>query len=135
VSSFGFSGTNAHLLLEQAPTPAPVERAADPVRPRHLLKLAAANDDALRQFASRFAETLASPDPPSLVDLAHTANVARANLARRAAVSASDAAEARAALEALAAGTTPESVRVGTAGQRPPRPAFLFTGQGAARST
>lgn len=129
VSSFGFSGTNVHLVLEGPPSPA--LRRAPTERPRHLIKLAAASDDVLRQMAANLSAAIAAPGTPALGDIAHTANTARSDLARRITLTASDAATARSILDAIAAGETPDDVHAATAGQRVPRIAFLFTGQGA----
>ena len=102
VSSFGFSGTNAHIIVEPAPGPAPTEGdpGADgdrPVRSRHLLAISAADPDTLDSLAERYAEFLRNGQG-SLPDLARMAATARAHHGHRLAVVASDAAEAADAL-------------------------------------
>jgi 3-oxoacyl-(acyl-carrier-protein) synthase/acyl carrier protein len=71
VSSFGFSGTNAHLVVEEAPaarTPSPKTD-----RPVHVVTLSAKTENGLKALASRLSEHLASSNP-SLADLAFTLN-------------------------------------------------------------
>ncbi|HEY2294285.1 MAG TPA: beta-ketoacyl synthase N-terminal-like domain-containing protein, partial [Thermoanaerobaculia bacterium] len=128
VSSFGFGGTNAHLILEEAPAPAAPAPAVGPDRGWHLLALSARSETALGELAGRY---LAIPDPVSLPDLCWSANTGRARLPWRAAVVADSPAALRERLALLAAGADRPGARRGKAGGRQPRIAFLFTGQGS----
>ena len=132
VSSFGFSGTNAHVVLEEAPRPE--ERpAAGAERPMHLLALSGRNEAALRAVGERLSRHLEEHPEQGLGDVAHTANTGRAHLAHRAAVLVQDAEGARERLLRVggeddgAAGV----VRGRAVGGEGPRIAFLFTGQGS----
>ncbi|WP_129674294.1 type I polyketide synthase [Candidatus Chloroploca sp. Khr17] len=136
VSSFGFSGTNVHLVLEAAPAREP----ALPVspqpeakeRPVHLLALAAKSASALRSLATSYAATLSAADAPPLADAAWTANSGRSHFAHRLAVVAEHSAAAAAALEAYARGEVAAGLVARHAERTdPPRVAFLFTGQGS----
>ncbi len=130
VSSFGFSGTNAHVVLEEAPLLAPRE-AAGVERPLHCLPLSARSEAALAQLAAAMADRL-SDASADLADIAHVAGAGRAHFGVRAAVVAAQADEAREAVQALARGEEHPALRRGTAepGQ-PPEVVFMFTGQGA----
>ncbi|SRR5579862_104310 len=97
VSSFGFSGTNVHIVLEEAPPPAPAE--TRPERSCHLLTLSALGEPALREVAARYAAALRTGC--SLADFAYTANAGRSHFPHRAAVVAASAEEAAAMLDAL----------------------------------
>ncbi|WP_299537467.1 type I polyketide synthase [uncultured Streptomyces sp.] len=127
VSSFGVSGTNAHVVLEQAPEPpADADRpAADRPVPATLpWPLSARDEDALLAQARRLDDDL--PDASDL-DIGHALATTRAHLERRAVL----LTDPREALTALARdGSAPGAV-VGTA--RDGDLAFLFTGQGAQR--
>ncbi|MEO8804872.1 MAG: beta-ketoacyl synthase N-terminal-like domain-containing protein, partial [Burkholderiaceae bacterium] len=130
VSSFGFSGTNAHVVLEEAPAVS----VAAPAVPRrtHLLALSARDEVALAALAGRYAESLQGRDDDELADLCFTANVGRAHFAQRATVLAHSVDELRARLSALAEGRATDGVNTGRVARRdPPRVAFMFTGQGA----
>lgn len=128
VSSFGFSGTNAHVVLEEAPVRESASGGTE--RPAHILTLAARGETALRQLAGRYADYLAAP-ASSLPDAAYTANTGRARLSHRLAVASETPEEAREALSLFASGQeAPELVSGQAAGGRP-KVAFLFTGQGA----
>ena len=140
VSSFGFSGTNAHVILEEAPQPRP--SASDEARPpdltpasadcAELLVLSARSDGALRAAAARVADLLAGPSPgPRLRDVAFTAASRRAHHNRRLAVVAGDAAEASDRLTAFAANGRDTRVRSGVAATEVPPVVFVFCGQGA----
>src|SRR5581483_2788316 len=130
VSSFGFSGTNAHLIVEEAPACEPAQPERE--RPLHLLALSARDDAALSALAERYADHLAAhPDEP-LADVCHTANAGRAHFTHRLAVTAADAATLRARLAAARHGEAGPGIRLGTVrGVDRPKVAFLFTGQGS----
>ena len=129
VSSFGFSGTNAHVIVEEAPV-----SSVEPTRVPHacIFTLSARDAEALSAVARRHAGWLAGRGDEELADVCYTSTRGRAHFAHRAAIVASSMPELVASLEALARGETPTSVHVGNAGRGdPPRLAFLFTGQGA----
>ncbi|MER6691628.1 SDR family NAD(P)-dependent oxidoreductase, partial [Streptomyces minutiscleroticus] len=134
VSSFGVSGTNAHVILEQPepePEPEPAPGATDsgsgqaPAAGIPLLfPLSARGEAALR---ARAADLLPLVDTAEPADLAHSLATTRAALPDRAVLVAADRAELRAALGALASGATP------LAESADGELAFLFTGQGSQR--
>jgi acyl transferase domain-containing protein len=129
VSSFGFGGTNAHVILEEAPAPpAP----ADVTRPLHVLALSAKSELALAALAERYARHLdAHPEEP-LADVCHTANAGRAAFPHRLAVVAASSAAVKEQLDRFARGEPAESLCAGVAPtEERPKLAFLFTGQGA----
>ncbi len=128
VSSFGGSGTNAHVVLESAP---PRAEAPDRwKRPLHVLALSAKDLGALRELTRRYCDLLT--DDTLLADVAHTAGAGRSHHALRRAVFAGSSAEARAALASVLSGSSAPSVVETAPGQvKPLRVAFLFSGQGS----
>ncbi|MFN3647971.1 MAG: type I polyketide synthase [Armatimonadota bacterium] len=102
VSSFGFSGTNVHVVVEEAPV-APDRPAPAAERPLHLLCFSAPTEAALRQLARRYAEHFAEREV-SLPDAAYSAHTGRSAFRCRAALIARDAAEAGQLLLRIAAG-------------------------------
>lgn len=104
VSSFGMSGTNAHVVLGPAPIPPSGKRPAGP----HLLALSARDEDALERLIER---TIAQLPRLDFADACYTAGVGRAHHAVRRAVVASSATEAIAALR------SPRSRRTGAWGE------------------
>ena len=129
VSSFGFSGTNAHVVVEQAPAPAPATGGAD--HPLHLLALSAGTEQALAALAGRFERHLALEPTASLADVCTTAGAGRSHFNHRVGVIATSTEEARLALRAVAAGEEHGAAARGKASATAPPVAFLFTGQGA----
>ena len=131
VSSFGFSGTNAHVILEAAPR-IPVA-AAEPEgvdRPQHVLALSARDPEALGELVAMHSRRLQQAGD-SLPDLCFSANTGRAHFAHRLTIRAASRAGLAAELDRMLRndGTSPRIVH-GIAGSRP-RVAFLFTGSGA----
>ncbi|MFJ3586925.1 SDR family NAD(P)-dependent oxidoreductase [Streptomyces sp. NPDC090127] len=133
VSSFGISGTNAHVVLEQPPAEVLVEGpAGDTAPPRPLpLVLSATSPQALAEQAARLRTHLDTLDEVSLPALGRSLALERAAFGHRAAVLAESAADLREGLDALAAGGP--SARLVTGAPVSGRIAFLFTGQGSQR--
>ncbi|MGW2231222.1 type I polyketide synthase, partial [Streptomyces formicae] len=133
VSSFGFSGTNAHAIVEQAPvtataTPKTAPRPAASPLP---LLVSGRGEDALRTQAERLrAHLVVHPDLDPL-DAAATLATERPALGHRAVVVGRDRDELLANLTALVEGRTANELVSGVAGGH--RTAFLFSGQGAQR--
>ncbi len=129
ISAFGLSGTNAHVVMEEAPERAPDLAPAQDDRGAHVLVLSARRSEALRQLASSYG-TLLSPGV-SLADVAFAAATKRMPFENRLAVVARDASEAKDRLASwLVHGGGPGVVE-GLAPSRRPRIAFLFSGQGS----
>ncbi|WP_103546713.1 non-ribosomal peptide synthetase/type I polyketide synthase [Streptomyces sp. B226SN101] len=86
VNSFGFGGTNAHVVLEEAPPPLPKTGAAPPAgRPWSILPLSARNPDALVELAAGIRGELAGDNGPAVAldDLGHTLAHRRQHLPER----------------------------------------------------
>ncbi len=133
VSSFGFSGTNVHIVLEEPPARLPAQAdAGAAARSPLLLPLSARSEAALRQMADRFARALRADGAPSLADVVFTAGSGRNHFAHRLVASATSSAEAADQLAAFAAGQEAPGIRTHHVKQvDPPAIAFVFTGQGA----
>ncbi|MEV6865905.1 SDR family NAD(P)-dependent oxidoreductase [Streptosporangium subroseum] len=121
VSSFGIGGTNAHVVLEEAPR---VKANPLPARPAHLLQVSARTATALDTTMERLAGHLTADEDLDLADVAHTLRVGRPAYPHRATVVAADRADAVAALRDR------KRRRRGESGVTPPV-VFLFSGQGA----
>ena len=129
VSSFGVGGTNAHLILEEAPLAVPSEAVAGP----QLLTLSARTPTALARMAAQLADhleatpSLASPTSLNLGDVAYTLRVGRKLFSQRLAIVADGVPEAIAALRDV---NSPRRI-AGVLGARVHEPVLLFPGQGA----
>jgi pimaricinolide synthase PimS1 len=128
VSSFGISGTNVHLIVEEAPEveEAPAERSEPPALP---LVVSARSEAALRAQAARLREWLVERVELEPLDVAYSLASARAQLDRRAVVVGSDRTELVARLDSLARDEAGDGVVVGQA--RPGKAVFVFPGQGS----
>ena len=130
VSSFGFGGTNVHVVLEEAPPRAPATNRLE--RRTHIMTLSAKSSAALRDLSKAYEAYLGSrPDVP-LADICFTANTGRTHLNHRLALVVESSAELRRQLGAFVAeektpGFHNEQVR----GGKSPGIVFLFTGQGS----
>ncbi|WP_062214439.1 type I polyketide synthase [Streptomyces sp. NBRC 109706] len=133
VSSFGFSGTNAHLVLRAAPPADDAGLENDDGRAR-LLTLSAATTPALRASAAALADHLTGDGTrQSLRDICHTAATRRTRHEARLALAVEDRAEAAESLRAFAEGQAEAGVATSdyTAPGHRPRIAFVFPGQGS----
>jgi len=129
VSSFGLSGTNAHMIVQEAPERSRATMPAE--RPLHLFTLSAKDDRALTELAARCSRHIAGSGD-SAADVCFTASVGRAHFGQRIALVTDSAAHLSGALAAFAEGRPPVELRRGKAhGRRGPKIAFLFTGQGS----
>jgi acyl transferase domain-containing protein/NADPH:quinone reductase-like Zn-dependent oxidoreductase/nucleoside-diphosphate-sugar epimerase/acyl carrier protein len=131
VSAFGFSGTNAHVIVEEAPIR--TERVTNqPDRPAAVLALSARTDAAVRQLALRYADHLTAHPEARLADVCFTVNVGRAPLADRMTAVASSTSELTQKLRQFAmGGEVPGITYTKGVDRGRPKVAFLFTGQGA----
>ncbi len=123
VSSFGFVGTNAHLIVEEPPAGRQGRPAAE--RSHHTLLLSSRTPDALRTLFRRYAAFLKEPDAGDLADICHTAAVGRHHFEYRAAVTGEDAGAILDGLNDLL--EQGDFAQIG----RERGVAFLYTGQGA----
>ncbi|PTX92717.1 hybrid non-ribosomal peptide synthetase/type I polyketide synthase [Opitutus sp. ER46] len=136
VSSFGIGGTNAHVVLEEAPLPAAIGPSR---RARHLLVVSAKTPTAVAAAAERLAAHLETHPEQALADVAFSLQTRRKGFAHRRAVVAGSREEAIAALRADVNGGGAGGD--GSGGPRPltaageattaPRVTFMFPGQGA----
>jgi acyl transferase domain-containing protein len=129
VSSFGFSGTNVHVILEEPPSPRPATEGPYPC----LLTLSAGNEKALTALARRFLRHVEEKPAESVADICYTAGVGRSHFRYRWSALVRSGEELRTKLDTLSAGKaasndcrqgkveTTDGVKI----------AFLFTGQGS----
>lgn len=144
VSAFGISGTNAHVILEQAPpsvaappdelaAPAPDPARADvPEPPAPPWLLSAADPGALARQAGQLVQLAQEQPELSVHDVAAALATGRAALRHRAAVLGDDREGVLGALRSLAEGAEHPGVVLGATGAGS-RLAYLFSGQGAQR--
>ncbi|MFI0897250.1 SDR family NAD(P)-dependent oxidoreductase [Streptomyces sp. NPDC020983] len=134
VSSFGISGTNAHVVLEAAPAgTGPVPPAGPDGEPRIVAwPLAARTGSALHEHAARLLAATTGAAEPDPAAVGRALATARPAFAHRAVVLGRDRAELAAGLGALSGDTQAAGLVRGTAG--PGRTAFLFSGQGSQRA-
>ena len=139
ISSFGFAGTNAHVILEEAP------EASGSARPRHrgprsdvapgqprfsVLPLSARTPAALVQIADQYRSWLSAHPEATLADVCFTAGAGRAHLEHRAALVVNSRESAIELLGALA-DDRPAPGLVRGESHDTPKTAWLFTGQGS----
>jgi amino acid adenylation domain-containing protein len=122
VSSFGIGGTNAHVIVEEAPEVA----ASGTSRPEQLLLLSAKSPAALDKATERLAAALRQQPDICLADVAFTLALGRKAFAYRRSVVCGEVSDAISSLASL------DPKRVGTGAASAARPiVFMFPGQGA----
>ncbi|MFE2562220.1 type I polyketide synthase, partial [Streptomyces sp. NPDC059352] len=130
VSAFGVSGTNAHVILEQAPATEPSPQGPSP----SLIPwpLSGTSEAALRDQARRLHDHVAAGEALPLAGIGHALAAGRARLDHRAVVLGTDRDELLAGLHNLAGGLTAPNLVQGTSGGG--LLGMMFTGQGAQRA-
>ncbi|MFJ5740642.1 type I polyketide synthase [Streptomyces microflavus] len=120
ISSFGISGTNTHVIIEEAPATVVADRPGDDLV--HPLVISGTDAAALRAQAQHWAEWLDARPAASMRDIAYTSAVGRTHFDARAVVFAGNTVDAAEALRA---------VEPGSSGTAPGEIAFVFGGQDA----
>jgi len=138
VSAFGMGGTNAHVILEQAPEDEVRSRPARPATAAASFAagvlpwvLSARSEPALRQQAARLRELVAADASLSPADVGYSLVSTRALFEYRAVVLGGGRAESLAGLAAVAAGRTAANVIRGVSGGPTAPVVFVFPGQGS----
>ena len=129
VNSFGYGGTNAHVLLAAPPAPA-FPTPPEPTRPL-VIPLSARSDESLMRQLRGLHQVLAAPRPPALPDLGYTLARRRSHHDHRVAIVATTTAELRERLRGLfAAGNERQGVVSALEHRRSSSLAFVYTGMG-----
>lgn len=123
VSSFGVGGTNAHVVLEEAPPIAP----SSPSRPCQLLLLSAKTASALNAATVNLHQHLSQHRDINLADVAYTLQVGRRGFNHRRLVVCRDRNDAIQSLETL----PPQHAATRQTDSRNPDVIFMFPGQGS----
>ncbi|MDF0552998.1 beta-ketoacyl synthase N-terminal-like domain-containing protein [Kamptonema sp. UHCC 0994] len=124
VSSFGFSGTNSHIVLEKAPN---IEQPTNDInQTQHILTLSAKTPKALQELAQRYAAQIETYPDVRLADYCFTAHTGRKHFKHRFAVVTESKEQLRLQLAAFARSRGGERQVKSL-----PKIAFLFTGQGS----
>jgi phthiocerol/phenolphthiocerol synthesis type-I polyketide synthase C len=148
VNSFGFGGTNAHVVIREHQEnghrrgmngATPPWKAQNGLRPAgaerpELLLLSAHSPEALGAMAAAYAGFLRQPSTPALAEVCATAALRRSTFYQRLAVLGQTPEEMATRLESFAAGETPKGLATGrVAPSKPAKIAFVFCGNGPQR--
>jgi acyl transferase domain-containing protein/acyl carrier protein len=133
VSSFGISGTNAHVILEEAPTQEPNQKTALPqTRPLHLFTISAKTPSALEDLVNRYQNYLNHNLNLDIQDICFSANTGRQNFDHRLSIITASKVELKQKLTEFT--TNSDSTGIFTqkvTAHQPQKIAFLYTGQGS----
>ena len=129
ISSFGFAGTNAHLILAESPPQIPQSVGSD--RDHHLLVLSGHSPSLLRETVTVFLDHLKRNTRLAPADVAYTSAVGRSHRRHRLAVLGQSLADWTDDLERCLDGQAFAAATTGDVSAKPPTVAFLFTGQGS----
>jgi acyl transferase domain-containing protein len=139
INSFGYSGTNAHLILQEAPAQSNGHAKESKTEERNifdhageLVVVSAKSPSSLDELTDRWIEFLDQERDIPLRDVAFTAALSRTQLNQRLAVIGKNKDEIRQKLQAWREGRTPKGLVHGQIFAKiKPRIAFIFTGQGS----
>ncbi|MDJ1175525.1 beta-ketoacyl synthase N-terminal-like domain-containing protein, partial [Roseofilum capinflatum] len=131
VSSLGFSGTNAHAILEEAPRIQPPDLNR-PDRPLHVLTLSAKSEGSLQALMRSYQQNLETARDSEIAHICYSANVGRSHFNHRLALVAQTPQEFAEKLRQHQTGESPANLFTQQLlTSRKPKIAFLFTGQGS----
>ncbi len=123
VTALGIGGTNAHVVLQEAPTPV----ASRPTRPFQLLTVSAKTNAATEQSCANLLAHLQAHPELSLADVAFTCQLGRQAFPHRRAIVVEDSRAVRSAITEPGLG----KFAAGVAANTPPQVVFMFSGQGS----
>jgi len=130
INSFGISGTNAHVIIEEAPRNME-EALLEEDSTMCLLPISAKTPGALRAHVAAFRDMLRAEHGPRLVDIAHTASARRSHYVHRLSVVGRTKEELADQLDAYLQGNAPAGVAEGKASPARAKIVFVFSGQGS----
>ena len=132
VNSFGYGGTNAHILLQQAP-----DKPADTARPEiswqkpYLVPISARSDKALQELAGKYAFYLSAANTDGdMADFLYTASQRRTHHHYRAAIVADSTDELRNKMELVSTGVPVDKTYAGLTEGVKPKLVFVYSGMG-----
>ncbi|MCJ8280086.1 MAG: type I polyketide synthase, partial [Rivularia sp. ALOHA_DT_140] len=136
VSSFGISGTNAHVILESAPQEVKSQNSkfknedlCD--RSHHILTLSAKCEQGLQELAQKYEEFLSNNSTATIADICFSANTGRSDFDYRLGLVAESKEQLCQQLKAFKTEDTPGISKGQVNSKKQPKIAFLFTGQGS----
>ena len=131
INSFGYSGTNAHAILQQGPDASPVDSTGSLERPAELFVLSAKTQSSLEELADLWLAYFETNND-KIRDIAFTSGTGRAHLPHRIAIVASSPEGVQNKLRSWRDGRMAKGLSSGQTRFRiKPKIAFMFTGQGA----
>lgn len=129
VSAFGFGGTNAHVILEEAPSKLKQQLEVRPSPHLHLVTLSAQNASALQQLTQEYLDLIEAQPEIDLGSLAYTANTGRNHFRHRLCAIAESTLQLRQQLESFVKGQSADDWWTGEVkGRRRPKVAWFFPG-------
>ncbi|MCP5052907.1 MAG: acyltransferase domain-containing protein, partial [bacterium] len=137
VSGFGFSGSNAHIILEEPPVPKPRDIDETPDSSLHILNFSAKKENALTQLAQSYRRYLAQTQFPRIEDICYTASTGRTHFDSRFSAVGRDAEEIKKKLDSFLSAPHGTDGNSGSPWSNlnteklNKKIAFLFTGQGS----
>lgn len=131
VSSFGISGTNAHVILEEGHEISNNKESENESAHIGNLLLAAQSEAALRTQAANYAAHINTHPKQRLADICHTAALYRTHFSHRLSIAFKNRTDLVESLQQYAAGINASPLQYGLTSTVIPQVAFLFTGQGS----
>jgi acyl transferase domain-containing protein len=134
ISAFGFGGTNAHIVLEEAPAPVVEQNKIE--LSQYLFTLSAKSDAALKELVQRYDTFLDAQETISLPNLCFTTNVGRTHFSHRLCIVTRSIDQLRQQLKAwMAQGDPPGIVQGVVKGRKQPKVVFSFPNEGETHFT